>query len=237
MGHRFETYDSGGDSSGTHQLNVFVYPDGTSEDDLCENQVAPGLAESFEQAYNESSVIDYWEVAITYEHPYQWSYGDDKYDALENFRDYLKDQSFLSTGSHLLIDDSYEGGLADGGDITCNDSREDPRSGWNDWAPAVHGTNGDSGNYLKNISVQEALHNFIDVCVPGVSSLVDDDEHDLGQVYQNVWNDTASPMTTSYISDHADHGDCESDANWDGDYTQHVSSCTVDALDETALYH
>lgn len=239
MGYSYTTQDSGGDPGGYHQLKIFVYPDNSNDESICQNEVIPGLIDACEQAYSSSSRIDYWEVAYTEGHPGQWyAPGQDKREALDDFRNHLKGQSSVPTGAHLLVESNAAGGVADGGDH-CDEetATEYERSAWFDWSPAVLGTEGYNSGLVRNLAIQEAFHNFIDNCIPGVYVKIDDDEHDLGQVYSNTWNDTVSPMLTTYVDGHQEHGDCQSGAWWDGDYTQTLTSCTKEALDETASYH
>lgn len=248
MSYSYTIQDSGGNSGGLHQLKVFVYPDESDAEDVCENEVIPALIDACEQAYDSSSQIDYWEVSYTTENPDEWGSGEDKRDALVDFRDDLMEQDSVPTGSHLLINADEEGGVADGGDLCddedyngdgdTNDSVDQPESSaWFDWSVAVYGTSGDSDGHIRNIAIQEAFHNFIDDCIDEVDNMTGGDEHDLGQVYSNYWNDTVSPMLSTYVSSRQENGDCQSGAWWDGDYTQVLTSCTKDALDETATQH
>lgn len=246
MGYSYTIQDSGGSPLGLHQLKVFVYADDNDDEDLCEDVVIPGLIDAFEQAYNSSSQIDYWEVSYATENPSEWVPSvEDKYDALIDFRDELRAQESVPTGCHLLVEsDASGGGLADGGDLchsedTDGDGQGDQpeSSGWFDWSPAVMDGTGSDDN-LKNTAIQEVFHNFIDNCLSGVDDMLyDGNEHELGQVYSNWWNDTVSPMMSGYVNGHQEHGDCQSGAWWDNDYTQTLTGCTKDALDETATEH
>lgn len=232
MTYQYNTVNDGGDVGGAHQLKVYVYPDDSNDDSICDDTAVPGLIDACKQAYNSSSVIDYWKVAITYDHPNVWDSTDDRSDALNDFEARLNDQTSVPKGSHLLIEGDGVGGIADGGDVCQNE-----RSAWNDWSPAVYGTDGDSGSYLQAIAIQEAFHNFIDKCVSGVDSQISGDcgEHDLGQV---TYFGNVTPLLASYEhdSDCYNSGDCRTGEPVQ-DYVTDITSCTIDALDSTATQH
>lgn len=236
MGFDYSIQDSGGNRSGEYQLNVYVYPDQTDDTDVCQNQVIPGLTDACEQAYNNSSVIDYWEVAYTEDLTSEdeiWTSSMDRRDARRAFEDRYDNEQAKINGSHMLVNEDRSGGVADGGDILC----QNEKAAWFDWSTAVYGTDGDPSDYIRNVAIQEAFHNFIDICIGSVNDAADGEEHALGQVYQNLYGDTSSPMITSYEDDDRQKGDCQSNAGWDGGYTTTLTSCTVSALDDTAVQH
>lgn len=237
MSLNYSTHASKGDPMEKYVMYVFVYPDDENDKDVCQNQILPAITEACDQIYSESAVVDYYQVSYASDFPNEWdSAGDsdeDKDTALDKFRGYLSDQDGVPFGSHLLVDNNrVGGGVADGGDITC----QNERSGWIDWAPAVYGSEGDSGEYQQNIAIHEVLHNFIDFCISDVNSMAPD-EHSLGQMYSNTFSDPASPMITSYESELKGKGDCSSNIWVQSGHTQTLSSCTIDALDATATEH
>lgn len=240
MGYNYTTQDSGGYSGGYHQLKIFVYPDDSNDEDVCQNQVIPALINACEQAYNSSSVIDYWEVSYCDDYPNLWdSDSTDKDTVLDNWYDELESQSSIPTGSHLLIDNNRQGGVADGGDIVCDGGPvEDRRASWFDWSPAIYGTEGlfVGASLIRNVAIQEAFHNFIDQCIPEVEDLAPQ-EHALGQIYSEPYNPPISPMLTTYEDEYDGEGDCLSGVNWGGTYTETLTDCTKTALDETAKEH
>lgn len=242
----YNTHDSGGDASGNHKLYIYVYPDDTNDDSVVQDSINPGLAKACKEAYNNSSVIDYWEVAFTDDHPNVWDSGDDKTDALDKFgrndgRDGKSDDSYLANmndvpvGTHLLVDNNRYGGVADGGD--CSSQGDDERQGWTDWSPAVYGSKGDSGDFQQCIAIQEAFHNLIDKCVNGVSTMISGNcgEHDLGHI---SYFGKVTPLLASYEtdSDCTGSGDCQTSETHQ-EFTTDLTNCTIEALGDTANHY
>lgn len=227
----------GQESDANYPMYVYLYPDDSNDDDEAENQVKDALAEAGHMLVN-NTAVDYYEISISYAHPgiYSGEVDGDHSDARAEWYNHLKNETNLPIGVHLLVDTILDHGAAEFGDASCSsdwNARDWPaRTAWNDWTAAV--TPGDGVT-----AIQETLHPLIDRCVPEVNSMIEGKtDHDLGKVYDNWWDDTASPMVAGYVGEHDEHGDCATqDANWGGNTTTTLTSCTRKAVSETAKYH
>ena len=93
------------------------------------------------------------------------------------------------------------------------------------------GTGYGAEEYFKNGAIHEALHSFISQRLSSVSDMIEDEEHDLGQIYSDG---STSPMCTSYEDKHSTHGNC-STGNWFAQaYSEQLTWCTKNAVTYTA---
>lgn len=150
--------------------------------------------------------------------------------------------------SLYVTDDSwYGGGELNPGDGVWNSTRQIV------WV-------GTSGNYdgnpdstterIKNAAIQEVGHAFIDDAEIDSADYYSggqwhDAEHALGMIHDSTTSKpagTATPMLVFYENsntacgrsqDLSGDGGCSTSASWDGSHTQTVTSCTIDAVENS----
>ncbi|NEU56732.1 hypothetical protein [Halorussus sp. MSC15.2] len=189
------------------------------------------LESACDELYN-NTAIDYYEIAITYDHP---SLGNDSdsttgcngYGMLDRFNDYLNPKN-PPVGSHLLVTDYIQNGCANkgnNGSTVLNGN----------WQPAVVGTEFPK-EVWKNGGIHEVLHNCLDKSVieDYDSTYIDESHHDLGKVYCGGLANNTSPMSTGYENDAADRGHCSDGCVFEQAYTTNLTSCTVESIDQIA---
>jgi hypothetical protein len=207
--------------SADYHLSIYQYPNNSGDDTECKNVMLDALTGFCDQLY-ENTQVDYYEISITYKHPWIGDNDSTAKQMKNDFRSWLSGRN-PPRGSHLLVTDFVSYGYADLGN-------GGPTS-FNDWLACVMGTEL-AEQFWKNGGIHEVAHNLVDKnSVTG--SYIEDEQHDLGKVY-NQTGDPASPMCTSYEHEHGPHGDCNNDAFFDQAYTTTVTQCTLDAIDQTA---
>lgn len=196
---------------------VYLYPNTSSMDSVCENEVADAMDNVGSQLLNNDSCVSY-EVWISYEHPgLTTSNRSDFWDAWTSYSG--PNDRETRQGTHLCVGDADIGGLA---------SNPTNPGAWNDSYDAVSGWT--SPGYYTNITVMETLHPYIDHTLDAVDDLTaTDDEHELGHVYLDG---EATPLATGYPNDQ-ESGGCQSTASVSA-YTRDLNSCEMDALDATS---
>lgn len=209
---------------------LYLYPNTSSENSTCENEVADAIKGAFDQLYD-NAVIDYYEININYDYPnkddstksdFQTGFYDEFLDNEGDYRDY--------TGCHV--------GVANGYDHAGAENANSP--GGSAFATAVGADVGTAGSQSRytNFAVQEPMHSYMRWDLSEVRAMGDGDshmhEHDLGVIYSGLKH--VSPLATLYESTHAQHGDCTDAASWAGTYSNSITNCTIDAVDYTASY-
>lgn len=216
----YTTLATGG-SVGNRNLRIYLYPNTSGTDNECENAINNALQSMGDQLLNYNS-IDYYEININYDHP-NLSDGS-KSEFKSNFNSWYHNQGYDAyDGCHTGVSGNFDGGLADGADCSGCTAFVNDRD-------CVVGV-GTAKEVFKNTAIQEVLHTAIRNDISGVQSLIEDSEHDLGQ----VWGDGAvSPMATGYVDTHSRHGDCSTSNAWIGTYKTKLTGCTKLAVYETA---
>lgn len=201
-------------------MNVYIYPNTSAEDDLAQ-QAYSALDAALTDTTNYHPDLNTYHLEIDYSHP---SLNDpDK----RTFKSNLEDWAWMNAsgnGCHLALSSNWGGGIADSGEWDENAFIEE--------AEAVAGSSSDGGPHFKNICIQEAYHPFIDASLGDVSQITgpNNDEHSLGEV--NSSNDV-TPMVTSYQDDGLDGvGRCDDSYNKTG-YTVNPTYCTNQAIHQT----
>lgn len=224
----YTTLSSGGDSSTSGpEMYVYLYPNESEEDDECEDEIHAAIDDNLSDLLNKG-VINYYEIYISYAHP---SLDESDISMFRSqFTDWLGSRLDYK-GIHVGVADGFDD--ANGQDVEGSDCQ----TGFSTGTHAVVGTSASQDKYT-NYAVQEPMHNVIRYDLPKVQDLIHPDgtkmhEHDLGNidVYQRV-----TPLATLYESTHADHGDCATPEDWNGNYRSLITSCTVDAVDYTAQH-
>lgn len=203
------------------EMNINVFADTVSEEAYARDTVTPELRTMANALQNEGAINSYEVKFRSEDYPsdYVFASGDTKSEIRNDFQDWVKNEkNYTTDGSYLLVDNDVGGGLAD------------YRSAWSSIACSV--ACGSSGDFCRNIALQEVLHTFIYEYNSDVEPMVDDDEHDLGKINAYTYS---TPMTTSYEGKHAQHGDCDgySKSHWSGDYTRDMTDCTIDGVGYT----
>lgn len=212
---------STGGAKMTHDMRIFIYPN-NSEDDYLAEQAEPVLESLIDDVIANTPVSDGY-ADIDYRHP---GLGDSNRDELyDNWENYVTTnmETYNDYGSHLCLSANIsagEGLLGTGfGDF-------DDAFVSNSWAVAGERS---STAEMENVWIHEVLHNFNDPNASRYDQANGDDEteHTLGTF--NYYDDV-TPFATTYESTYAKYGYCGS-TDWDGGYTQTLSSCTARGLD------
>lgn len=218
----YNTLHSGGNIGGTAQLIIHLYPNHWGLDDECETTIANALDDAGSQMVGYyDSPIDYYEIKISYNHPN--INGGNRHDYYTNFKNWFFSSVYDGVfGVHMGIAGDFSGGFASGGDGS------DPSAFSGDSKPAVMGTMQPAERF-KTTAIQECLHPCIDAHL--VDHLHNGNEHDVGVVYDDG---SASPMAAGYVSRTNNNGVCQSGNWWFGFYDTDLTSCTKQAVKETA---
>lgn len=215
----YTTLASRGDPLSTNRrMSVFLYPNRSGTDNECENAITNGLTHAFDLLYDYGA-IGYYEIAINYDHP--GLPDDDKVTFKSEFAGWYEDQGYTATGAHMGVSGNFIGGRADAADCSGCTS-------WVTHRDCVTGVGGAKEEF-KNTAIQEVLHTYIRYDLDSVSSMCEEDEHDLGTIY---WDGAISPMATGYALSAPRQGDCKSQTEWTV-YSTKLSSCTKKAVDYT----
>lgn len=184
----------------------------------------------------ENSTVDYYEIAITYDHPNLGNDDnsttgcDEEYGLIDKFSGYLYDKS-PPVGAHLLVTDYIPYGCAKTGD-----NGNTPFNG--NYRYGVIGTE-TTTPFFSNGAIHEVMHSYIDgdVISSEFYNSAHDGEHrhhDLGKQYCGWAGDPGSPMCLTYEDAHGEHGSCADSCFFDGSYENTLTDCAVDAIEQTA---
>lgn len=214
------------------RMDVYIYPNNPDDDNLANEALSAlisALSSTEDHFASHGEVID-WKVVVDKSYPSmkeEWFnlYKPDKAIVLTDFQLWLNGQGINDTGVHLLVTSSWDGGL----------SRSTLGSAWQDKNEAVVGQQKDKIAHFKNISIQEVYHSFINIGGLFGSSILSDNEHELGEIMPEGPANTpkVTPMVDSYVEEGlAARGKCNRTSNSYG-HTTTLSSCTQDAVVET----
>lgn len=225
----YTTLHSGGyEYTYDERIIIYLYPNTQYDKNEAENAIANGLRDACERVLSNASNVGYYEINLNTDYPNVLS-GSGKCDMLGNWGSYYStyycgDSTYDSrTGSHMLVTADHSGGCAYVGTPTA----------FNTSKACLTGTYNGIKELFINTAIQEAYHNFLnqDAINTNDSSLIEDDDHDLGKVYGDC---SISPMASGYDDTHARHGNCSPSNAWCGLYKRRPTDCTVAGMDYSA---
>ena len=216
----YTTLASGG-SYGDRNLRVYLYPNRSRTDNECKNAINNALQRMGDDLIDANS-IDYYSIRINYSHPELRD--DSKGEFKDNFSSWYESEGYgTHDGCHTGVSSNFYGGRADASNCSGCTSFVTDRN-------CVVGV-GTAKENFKNTAIQEVLHTYIREYIDDMEYWIDDNEHDLGQVYGDG---SVSPMATGYTGEHAYHGECSPDNGWRGYYDTKITGCTKGAVYDTA---
>lgn len=226
-----------GDSESEVSLQMYLYPNTESDEGWCEDESSaiPGaltsLGDQLLQAepFNIINQYQIWKADEFLDMEYPGSAEQ----LTRNIPDVLNKKNVNFRGSHLLIHGFSKDGWAFKGD---NDNAFNTRM------EACVGTelisndrvnfNFTAKEFVKNVAIQEVVHNIINKKLGAYKKRIEKDQHDLGHMIGG-WFASITPMCTSYEEDGAIvRGKCSNVKTPTG-YTTTISSCTKKSIRDT----
>lgn len=258
----YHTVYSRGDHCGTgRRMYIMLYPNTSNELDAVKSgsPITTAIRDAADQLY-EAGVIGYYDIQRFHAEKSEYNYPEIPSDSIDaDFEDYLlgttddwSDYKWCTSdscdslksirGAHTLVHGygcSTSLASAEGGTDNCY-------SGGCAWSRGVMAwtSTGCGSGLTRNSAIQEPLHQFIRAYQSGVQGEMCDadgdgeksyyEEHTLGKLTDDDGdgNNETTPMLTYHENEH--EGCCGPVTTWDGEYTQTLTSCTVDAVDYTA---
>lgn len=253
----YDTIYTGGDSSGSEWMSVYLYPhtDSSGSDEMVACKSEGSVATALRHAGNELlswEAIDYYEVLRFRVEDYKPPDTVDPTNGNEtvnDFKEYLDDNGtspdngtgenlYSQIGVHQLIhsnqnacDEDSEGYAPAG----ANAEGSDPEvtaftTGLVAWSPVCSNSTG----LTRNAAIQEALHQFIGKAYDDGWTGTEDDQHSLGTVREPNQIGYVTPLLTYHWDDDIGDGSCPPDKWTASGYDQELTSCTKSAVKESA---
>lgn len=250
MVHYYEHVDSGGWSRAEKKLFVYLYPNSPDEVSACRSGgiAADAVTNAAEQLYDAGVIGSYSidrfpaeESGYSYPRLDMDSYESWEHSAVgDDFRAYVSDSD--KNGADNLYDFVGVHQLIHGGSNGCNDMGKYPSSGAGtegegntafaegrvSWSPVCS-----DRRLTKNAAIQEMTH----LCMEGGH----DEEHYRGTIqaercgqYSTCYNVT--PMLTYHWDESGidNYGECPTDSDSHDSYSQSLTECTKDAVEDAA---
>lgn len=239
-----------GSSSGPNTANVILYPNKSGYDeDACEGYVADAVKAGFNDLTENDLLGEYNVYEYETSNFPAFDNSSTSYDELRSeWVDWLDNNSDYwpsKEGCHMIVATDYK----DSGGPASTDYNRDidiekiDDCGFNTAQAMILGLY-DASTYKEkheNFAIQEPLHTFIpEDWIKNNTSLLDSndpEEHQLGYVTSGG---SATPMLTGHAgSDDWYHneeglGQCQTDWKWDEEHIMVLTSCTEEAMYETA---
>lgn len=215
----YKTRGHGWDADYPHY--VYIYPN-RDDDDTKADHACEGIVDGLDQLMEFDAIDFYW--VRKYNPDSSDSYGypncdnSDMTACYNDFKDWYEGKTDHRVGTHIVVDQDFSGGHADGGDSVNKSAFNIARCGS---AGMSSGSRASEGTATV---IHEALHTMIikDLVVGNEDSdLAPNNEHELGKVHQDGSNE-ASPFVNNNNRETSDSGFCNSDLKVKGERAEMV---------------
>ena len=205
----FTTYAEGGAAiSSDYPYYMYMYPNRSEEDSMLD-EACDACVDFCEQLLDHDDAIDFYSIRKYVGSDYPHGDVTDASDCYRDFKDWCEPKYGDRVGTHLVIEDNFTGGAADGGDSVSKSCFNISRFG----ACGFPDTSGSGLSEGQATVIHEALHTAIikDLVVGSDSDdLAPNSEHELGKVWDDGSND-ASPFVNNNDKSVSNTGYCSTD--------------------------